>query len=129
MKTLMIVILMVLAISGEAAMARCKRAEVAGTWYIYFGVSTAAVRCTLKVPRSGPTVGTGSYCLIPGLTGPIPLSGNLLLAANCHVAGQLAINGIQSPIDGWISRDKENISGMSWDPVNAVGGIFSGVKL
>jgi len=122
-------ILLILAISGEAAMARCNRAEVAGTWNIYFGTGNVAVRCTLKVPKSGPTVSSSSYCIVPGLTPAIPLNGVLQLAANCHVAGVLTINGVQPPIDGWISRDKETISGMSWDPVNNIGGIFSGVKL
>ncbi|CAG7856880.1 hypothetical protein MCAMS1_01539 [biofilm metagenome] len=112
MKQIMTVCLcMVLAYSSTTE-AKCKRAEVAGIWAVYFGLGVAA-RCTLKIPKSGLTAAVGSYCYVPGFASTIPLNGSLLLSPNCHVSGHLSINGTQSPIDGWISKDKETISGMS----------------
>jgi hypothetical protein len=128
MKQMMIVLLCMVMAYSPTAVAKCKRTEVAGIWNVYFGLGIA-VRCTLKIPKSGLTVAAGSYCYVPGLISSIPLNGNLQLSSNCHVTGQLIINGTQSPVDGWISKDKETISGMSWDPASGLGGIFTGVKL
>jgi hypothetical protein len=129
MKKMMIVLSCLLTAYNSMAYAKCKRAEVAGKWVIYFGVGFAS-RCTLISPRAGSTsVASGSYCYIPGVVSSIPLTGDLLLSSDCHVIGQFVINNTALNMDGWISKDKETISGMSWNPANGVGGIFTGVKI
>ena len=115
---------------GSNAFAACTRADIAGTWNIYFGIGTAVARCTLKAPN----IERGSSCYIPEVGNPVPLTGNLALRRNCNITGNVFFNGIQLTVDGWISRDKQNISGMTWfpivsvNPVSNVGGVFSGVK-
>ena len=113
---------------GSTAFAACNRANVAGTWSIYFGIGPVA-RCTLKTHRSGPAIASGSYCYLPGVISSIPLTGSLSLGSNCHVAGNLGINTTELSIDAWISKDRDSISGMVWNPLNSLeGSIFSGVK-
>jgi hypothetical protein len=131
MKKIMIVCLSFWVVFSSIADAKCKRADVAGTWNMYFGVLGSATRCTVRSPRSGPTVANGSYCYLPGVINYIPLTGSLILSSNCHVTGLLNIYTTQFSVDAWISKDKETISGMSWDTTNnlSLGGVFSGVKM
>jgi hypothetical protein len=130
MKKLIFILVSSWLVYGSSAFAACNRADVAGTWNIYFGIGSAVARCTLKVPH----IGIGSSCYIPGVVSSIPLTGDLALRRNCNVSGKVLINGTELTVDGWISRDKENISGMSWfpivsvNPLSNVGGVFSGVK-
>ena len=108
---------------GSTAFAACSSSQVKGVWDIYFGVGPVA-HCTLKVPRIA-----GSSCYLPGLNITAPLTGDLTLRRNCHVDGKLNINGTEYSVDAQISKDKENISGMVWNPLNNLeGGVFSGVK-
>ncbi len=109
---------------GSTAYAKCGRSDAAGTWNIYFGIGTVVARCTIKAPK----IEKGSYCYLPGIISSVPLTGYLALASNCHVSGNLVIYSSSVAVDGWISKDKETISGMTWDPTNNIGAVFSGVK-
>ena len=124
MKKIMCVLLSCLVVFGSPAFARCKQSDVKGIWNIYFGVGFVS-RCTLRAPQ----INSGSYCYVPQVINAVPLTGFLKLDKNCHVSGNLIINNAQFNVDAWISKDKETISGMSWDPASGVGGIFSGVKM
>jgi hypothetical protein len=109
---------------GSTAFAACSSSQVKGVWDIYFGFGPVA-HCTLKAPH----ISSGSSCYLPGFNITAPLTGNLTLRRNCHVDGKLNINGTVLSVDAQISKDKENITGMVWNPLNNLeGGIFSGVK-
>ena len=108
---------------GSTVYAKCNKADVKGTWNVYFGLATVVARCTIKAPQI-----SSSYCYVPGVPSLIPLTGTLNTSSNCHVTGSLTISTSAVAVDGWISRDKETISGMSWDPTNNIGAVFTGVK-
>lgn len=108
MKKIIIVLLAFWFAFGKSANAKCNKADVKGTWNVYFGLATVVACCTIKAPQI-----SNSYCYVPGVPSFIPLIGSLNTNSDCHVTGTLTISTSAVAVDGWISRDKETISGMS----------------
>ena len=51
MKKVTIVLLAFWVAYGSTAYAKCNRADVKGTWNVYFGLATVVARCTIKAPQ------------------------------------------------------------------------------
>jgi hypothetical protein len=119
---------------SSAASAGCIRADATGTWRIYtpyISSVNSVMRCTIIIPAAGTAVATTSSCFIPGLADAVPVSGNLTLGSNCRVFGKLMIGNMPRQIDGWVSKGKDSLSGMGWNPSNPNDGTasnFSGAK-
>ena len=117
---------------ASASFAACARADLTGTWRIYLDHDSGAMRCTLVMPASGTAISSSSYCYIPGVSNSSPLSGSLSLdLTNCRVFGSLRrASGSSNNIDAWISKGKDSIAGMWWNPSapSTDAGFFSGVK-
>jgi hypothetical protein len=124
MKKIIIILMLYWVGVASTVFAACTSPQVKSVWDIYFGVGSVA-HCLLKVPQ----ISRGSSCYLPGFNVTVPLTGDLTLRKNCHVNGKLNINDTELSVDAQISKDKENITGMVWNPLNSLeGGIFSGVK-
>ena len=124
-KFLLAGLLAVVPVIGQAA---CTRADLTGTWRLYT-VFNSPGRCTLIMPSSGNTMSASSYCYLPGVTSSTPLKGSITIDSACHVAGSINAGGLPRTVDAWVSKGKDSISGIAWNPSNAyVGNAFSGVK-
>jgi len=119
-----IMIMCFLFVSNMAA-AACIRADMTGTWIIYTMFDRVG-RCTVFFPATGNTISTNSVCQIPGV-GNVPIRGTLNIRSSCQITGSTNIGGQARNIDAWLSKDKNDISGMGWN--GAIGFVFSGVKL
>lgn len=108
--------------------ATCTRADIAGSWKLY-SVFKSVGRCSLIIPTIGTTISTSSYCYLPGVVSSTPLRGTLNLSTGCHVTGSITVGTYQRSVDAYISKGKDSISGIAWQPSNVyIGHQFSGVK-
>ncbi|TSA38018.1 MAG: hypothetical protein D4R63_12025 [Methylococcaceae bacterium] len=115
-------------ISTSAQGATCTQADLAGQWRVYFHLSSAT-RCTIITPTTGTAIKNTSTCYVPGVTNSVPLTGNLSIYSDCHVTGKVAASGYTRQIDAYISKGKDSMSGIGWDPnYHWDGGVFSAVK-
>lgn len=115
--------------SSIASASTCTRADFTGTWRIYALLFDSAARCTLIMPSTGTTISSSSVCYVPGVVNSTPLSGTLTIGTDCHITGKITVASQPRQIDAWISKGKDNISGMGWNPSAYYnGGTFSGVK-
>ena len=113
---------------GASAFASCTRADLTGTWRAYTMFDSVA-RCSIVMGASGSTIGSSSYCYLPGVIDSVPLTGTLTILSNCRVRGSISVSGEPRTIDAWISTGKDSMSGMGWHPSNSfVGDIFTGVR-
>lgn len=127
-KTLTSVVLAAcLAASAQTQAATCTRADLTGQWRL-FTMFDSVGRCTLAMPSTGTTIATTSLCWLPGVTTQA-LRGNLNIASDCRVYGNITIGVYSRQVEAYISKGKDSISGIAWQPGNPyVGDQFSGVK-
>ncbi|POZ49643.1 hypothetical protein [Methylovulum psychrotolerans] len=112
---------------SNAQAATCTRADLTGYWKIYT-VFNAVSRCTLIMPASGTAPAAGSNCLVPTAQ-PVALTGNINITADCRLYGSITLGGTTRAIDAYISKGKDSLSGIGWQPGNTGSGDqFSGVK-
>ena len=110
------------------AYAACKQADVTGTWHIYGEFQDSVGRCSVVITKSG-VVAASSSCSVPEVTSPIPLGGRLFFQRNCHVFGTVTMGSVTRIIDAWVSKGKDSLSGMAWNPADVSSGhVISGVK-
>ncbi len=116
---------LLLPITSHAA--TCTRADLTGTWRL-FSVFDSVGRCTLSMPGSGTAVSTTSTCWLPGVA-TVSLRGNLNIASDCRVYGNITVGADGRQVEAYISKGKDSISGIAWLSSNPyVGDQFSGVK-
>ncbi|MDD5275716.1 MAG: hypothetical protein PHR16_06510 [Methylovulum sp.] len=107
----------------------CTRADLTGTWRIYSVFSDSVMRCMLIMPSSGTSISSKSSCYILDFKSSKPLTGKLTIDSACHITGNVIIDAKQRSIDAWVSKGKDSISGMGWDPAQAFSGdVFAGAK-
>lgn len=108
--------------------AGCTRADLAGSWQLYT-VFDSVARCTVIMPKTGTDIAINSSCYLPEIVDSVAVAGTITLSANCHVTGNISIGTQQRTIDGYISKKKDTLSGMAWQPGYVYAGdSFSGVK-
>jgi hypothetical protein len=123
-KTILVISMLFL---SNVASAACTRPDFTGSWKLYT-MFPGVGRCTLVIPVSGTTMSTSSSCVVPGMAA-LTLRGTLSIAADCHVTGSIKVAGYSKSIDGWISKGKDSISGISWTPGNVADGfMITGIK-
>ena len=131
-------------IVSHDTLAACTRADITGTWRIYSRLENyssspsyrdSVINCKLVMPGSGQAISSTSVCThyIDNIPKPL-LSGNLTIDAACHITGTVKIGGEQRKLDAWVSKGKDSMSGMMWNPTfsssyHDLSEIFSGVKL
>lgn len=123
-----IIVLAFWAIYGSAAYAICTQSDASGIWRVYGEMDDSEGRCTIVIASNG-ALAVSSTCYIPGVTAAAPIRGKLLFQSNCHVFGQVTSRGKVRNIDAWISKGKDSITGMAWNPSKPTSGhVISGVK-
>ena len=128
---------------SQNILAACTRADLTGTWKIYSHLENysttweyGVIGCNLIMPVSGQATSANLVCSHyiawdRGTVTKLLLSGNLTIDAACHIVGVVTVGDQKRNVDGWISKGKDSISGMMWNPtVNGhdLSEIFSGVK-
>lgn len=127
-KTFTTLALMAITAAPALSYADCTRANLTGTWRIYTMFNSPG-RCTLVMPSAGVTMSSSSYCYLTGQGSAVPLRGFIGINPDCHVYGSINAGGLARLVDGWISKGKDSISGITWSQSNGyVGHDFSGVK-
>jgi len=125
LKTTLIALAMAMPLASQAA--TCSRADLTGTWRL-FTVFNSVGRCTLLMPSSGTAISTSSTCWLPSVT-TTSLRGNLNIATDCRVYGNITVGADSRQVEAYISKGKDSISGIAWKSGNPyLGDQFSGVK-
>lgn len=128
MKKTIIALLLSAAILNTAE-AACSRADQTGTWIVFSTVNGDVARCTVVFPSTGTAMTTTSSCYVPSV-GTYTLRGNLTLTSNCHLYGSINVGGMVNSMDGWISKGKDSISGIVWQPSHPENGaLINGSKI
>jgi hypothetical protein len=115
-------------IYGSVASAACTQTDVTGTWRIYGEFQDSVGRCSVVITRTG-VLASNSNCAMADATGSTPLGGRLFFQRNCHVFGTVTMGTKARFIDAWISKGKDSLSGMTWNPEDVTRGhVITGVK-
>jgi hypothetical protein len=123
-----IFVLVFWAVYGSTAYAVCTQPDASGVWWVYGEMDDSEGRCAIVIASNG-VLTASSTCYIPGVATAAPIRGRLFFQPNCHVFGQVTSRGKVRNIDAWISKGKDSISGMAWNPASPRSGhVISGVK-
>jgi hypothetical protein len=116
------------------ASATCRRSDAAGNWYAAisgFGNKVGFIvgKCELSVDRKGLL--TSGYCSYSNGT-KVPVSGGLVVDANCKAAWTIVQGGMGTIIETGMSRGKDSTVGVYETEIGPIGtftsGTFSAVK-